>query len=137
MPASSRCRVWASVLHGRLTVLHQAARIGHAAVVAALLTLGADVNAHGWCGGRSLCWAAVGVRCAAVADRDGIGAVLIRMRSHGDTRTRTRTHTHTHAQTHTHTVTCTQLHTHTHTPPVLSHSVLYIDPVICIFRDSD
>ena len=71
-------RVCSSVaLHRRATPLHLAAVYGHAAVAAALLTHGADVNAkdnEAGCGGRFLFWATVGARRAAVADRDGTDA---------------------------------------------------------------
>ena len=40
----SRCRVWACAFHRRFTPLLWAAHNGHAAVAAALLTHGADVE---------------------------------------------------------------------------------------------
>jgi hypothetical protein len=40
----SRCRLWSCAFHRRLTPLHWAAHKGHAAVAAALLTHGADVE---------------------------------------------------------------------------------------------
>jgi hypothetical protein len=72
----SRCGVWTSAIGRRDTPLDWAAIYGHAAVAAALLTHGAEVNAkdRSGCGSRSLFWATVGVRCAAVADRGGFDA---------------------------------------------------------------
>jgi hypothetical protein len=40
----SRCRLWSCAFHRRLKPLHWAAHNAHAAVVAALLTHGADVE---------------------------------------------------------------------------------------------
>ncbi len=53
-------------------------------MAAALLTHGADANAkdNDGCGGWSLFLATVGVRCAAVGDRDCIDALQIWMRAH-------------------------------------------------------
>jgi hypothetical protein len=55
-----------SAFRHRNTPLHGAAWRGHADVVEALLAHGADVHAEdkSGCGGRSLFWAAVGVRRA-------------------------------------------------------------------------
>jgi ankyrin repeat protein len=82
--------------HRRNTPLHRAAVEGHAEVVAALLAHGADVHAKGalGCGGRSLFRATVGVRLAAVADRDEIDARHMWMRAHTHTRTFTRAENH-------------------------------------------
>ncbi len=100
----SRCGVCASAIGRRYTPLHWAAREGHAAVVAALLTHGADVHAKssGGCGGRSLFLTAVGVRRAGRgrpgrdrrnADRDG--------HTHAHTRTYARAHTQIHIPAYT------------------------------------
>ncbi len=66
-----------SAFNRRWTPLHLAAYYGHEAVAAALLAHGADVNAYlelEGCGVLALFWATVGVRRAALADRDGIEA---------------------------------------------------------------
>jgi hypothetical protein len=71
-----------------MTPLHVAAGQGQSAMVAALLTHGADVNAKDnvGCGGLSPFRATVGMRRAAVADRDGTDAMQMCMHTKTDTR---------------------------------------------------
>jgi hypothetical protein len=78
----ARRRVWACAFHRRWTPLHKAAGKGHTAVVAALLTNGADANAktNFGCGGWSLFLG--NGRRAAVADRDRIDAMQMWMHTH-------------------------------------------------------
>jgi hypothetical protein len=80
----------------RVTALHAAAGRGDAPMTAVLLAHGADVQAKdkNGCGGRSLFWATVGVRRAAVADRDRTDAMQIGMRAKDRL---TRTHMHANA----------------------------------------
>jgi hypothetical protein len=95
--------VFASAIRRRTTPLHNAANNGHVAVVAALLAHGADVHAKNkfGCGGRSLFWATVGVRRAAVAGRDGIDALQIWMSPYTDTHAPAHTRIHTHIRAYT------------------------------------